>query len=274
MRQGDKRKLRKIIGIAACVIIAAAVFIPMGIYEAKRQDLKQENDRLLAQYERDLRQVMTEYRDRNHYIDHVNVKTSFYVGSRSGDWACQYCDVKVEPYFKDEFNSLSEVAKCQTVYDCTNEIEDEFYRVRDNSGYMAFRKEHEKGGYLQVGRDHLGYSDWCSIILHGQSQYQYYRCDYYVDGVEWEIERDGDKIKRVVTFQQRKDAERREKEAAEAENRKYQNSSSGSSSSGSGHTSTIDDQDVEAYYYDYRGDFEDEDDAWDDLEDNEDEWDD
>ena len=92
--------------------------------------------------------------------------------------------------------------------------------------------------------------------------------------MEWEIDRDGDKIKRVVTFQQRKDAERREKEAAEAENRKYQNSSSGSSSSGSGHTSTIDDQDVEAYYYDYRGDFEDMDDAWDDLEDNEDEWDD
>ena len=37
---------------------------------------------------------------------------------------------------------------------------------------------------------------------------------------------------------------------------------------------TIDDQDVDSYYEDYRDEFEDIDDAWDDLEDNEDEWDD
>lgn len=37
---------------------------------------------------------------------------------------------------------------------------------------------------------------------------------------------------------------------------------------------TIDDQDIDLYYEDYRNEFEDIDDAWDDLEDNEDEWDD
>ena len=46
------------------------------------------------------------------------------------------------------------------------------------------------------------------------------------------------------------------------------------SGSGGGRTSTIDDQDIDSYYEDYRDEFEDIDDAWDDLEDNEEEWDD
>ena len=51
-------------------------------------------------------------------------------------------------------------------------------------------------------------------------------------------------------------------------------SSSSSSSKKSSYTVEPDDHDIEAYYEDYREEFEDEDDAWDDFEDNEEYWDD
>ena len=47
-----------------------------------------------------------------------------------------------------------------------------------------------------------------------------------------------------------------------------------SGSKKSSYTVEPDDHDIEAYYEDYREEFEDEDDAWDDFEDNEDVWDD
>ena len=56
--------------------------------------------------------------------------------------------------------------------------------------------------------------------------------------------------------------------------------SSSSRTTGSGRTSTgsysnrdVDDYDVDGFYYDNRGDFENEDDAWDYLEDEPDDWD-
>lgn len=257
---------RVTIGVIACIIIAAAVFIPVGIYTAKQYDYVDENDRLLKQYERDFQKITT-YRDEAGYIDSIDVATTFYLSSPVDGWATQYGDVKINAYFNDSFDDLSDLKKCQVVYDCTKELRHKYSELRDKSEYMAFRKEHAKGDYLKLGKNMVNFSGWCSVICNGDGMYQYYNGNYYVNGSEWDIDRDGDVIRKVSSpFKEKK-------ETTSASNPTTFSKKQSSDESSGSEAGDLDDQDVESYYQDYRSEFEDEDDAWDDLEDHEDEWD-
>ena len=256
-----------IIAIAITAAALAAFFIPVGIHTARENKVTEEVERLLQAYGNSINNLQS-YRDDTGHITRVDVSTDFYTRTSESKWGTQYCDVDLNVHLDDSFEELSETKKCQFVYDETKKLRKRFENIRSDSAYMCYRQEHAKGGYLHVNGYDLGYSDTIDIYFWGKNRYVFYNITYYVDGAVYKVNWNGEKVISAIP------AWKTHKKKKEEDNP--------AGSTGSYHQGNVkftepeknlDDQDVESYYYDYRSDFENEEDAWDDLEDNPDEWD-
>ena len=198
-----------------------------------------------------------------------------------------------EKGFKRDFNALFDLME-----------EGELEEARDKFHYISTRNVSEYNMILVYGRnfavaliaynegdyryahDKLKYIDRIMVYLTDEhkefvkdmeakieSKYRDYKAQY-----DEEDRQRQEYIEQMNKNDAERAAKRKEKEEKEASKNSSGNTSGGYTGSynRSNKDKTVepDDHDIEAYYEDYKEDFEDEDDAWDDFEDNEEYWDD